>query len=351
MRPVLELHLSGQSSPEIHAALSSHVPTCDECLSVVGAYAGAGEPAAPPDPGYAPGPVQEAAYLSEAELMAEIQRLSHQMGAPGSLPPPGPVAAGSHVPPASPRSYAPSTLAPPAPTAIGHPPGSAPDPDASLVPRPVRALFELLLFGSLAAVVGIATIVAPDFFSGPEQASTGRIASGVRLAEVRFTRLRPDGARERMDGFVIAPQDRIGFSYVNTADWERLLIVVTDEKNNIYWQFPEWTDRRAPAYAPTILSNRRVHEVPPATHLEWEGKLLTVRSIFAKDFITTRQVEEKLLDPERDPASQLFPGTLERIQMVVVDPAATEVHGLPQDETSDPGTAPQDNYLRVEPEH
>lgn len=225
------------------------------------------------------------------------------------------------------------------------------DDEPSFIPRPVRAAFDFLLYGTLATAAALVALIGPDFLAGPEAPRVDRVAAGIKVAEVRLVRVRPDGARERMEGNVIAPKDRLAFVYVNTSDWERLMIVVTDEHNEIYWQFPEWTDRRAPAYAPTILSTRKVQQVPQATHREWEGKLLTVRWIFSKDFITTRQVEERILDPERKATDPLFPGSFERIQLVSVDPAATNVHGLPQDDTDNPGTAPQDNYLRVDPNH
>lgn len=314
MRPVLELHLTGQSTPDIQLALSQHLPTCGECLATLQSYA---------QPQADPVPTAEAAYLSERELAAEIARLEAESAAAAQAQQAGARAA---------------SAAPPADD----------DEGPTLIPRPVRALFELVVYGGLAAVVGILVILAPDLLAPPAQATEGRVASGVRIAEVRMTRLRPDGARELMTANVIAPKDRITFSYVNTSDWERLLVVITDESNEIYWQFLEWTDRREPAYAPTILTDRRIQNIPPATHREWEGKLLTVRSIFTKDFITTRQVEERLLDPERDPAQPLFPNTLERIVMVAVDPDATGVRGLPQEETDDSGAIPRDNYLRID---
>lgn len=317
MRPVLELHLTGQSTPDIQLALSQHLPTCGECLATLQSYAE--QP---------PAQTAEAAYLSEQELAAEIARLEAESAA----------TARAQARQTDPRAATAAPL-----------PAQLPDDDGPTpIPRPVRALFELVVYGGLAAVVGILVILVPDLLAPPETATEGRVASGVRVAEVRMTRLRPDGALELMTGNVIAPKDRISFTYVNTSDWERLLIVVTDENNEFYWQFPEWTDRREPAYAPTILRDRRIQNVPAATHREWEGKLLAVRSIFSKDFITTRQVEERLLDPERDPAQPLFPNTVERVVMVAVDPDATEVRGLPQEETDDSGAIPRDNYLRID---
>lgn len=395
MRPVLELHLAGQTTPDIQVALSAHLPTCAECLSVVQAYAQA--PAAyppdpyarPPDP-YPPAPRADSQPTDpRAAVAADPRHAAYPTSYPAGPPadprgprPPEPAYPGDPraAYPAAPRAPAPHPgfaaqepliampIEPGASSylteeelrrqleaaAAGVPATSAP-PDVpadevdGVLPRPVRAMLELIGYGLLGLLVMIAVVAMPDLLAPPEVPTTTRAPVGAKLTDVRLTRVRPSGARERMLSNLIAPDDRLAFSFIHTADWERLMIVVLDEHGQTYWQYPDWADRRQPAYAPTILSKRDLQTIPIATHRDWAGKLLTVYVIFSRDFLTTREVEARLTDPDRDRAKPLFSNTLERTIIVRVDPDAAGVSGVPQDETDEFGPLPQVEPERVDP--
>jgi len=295
MRPVVDLHLAGTTTPEAQAAISAHIPTCAECLAAV---------------------------------QSSAQEDLHE----AATPPEG----------------TPILVVPPVAAPIVEP-----EPQGVL-PGPVRALVDTLVFGGIAVVVAVAMIALPDFFAPDEDVATDRkVGAGITISEVRIARVRPDGRKGLLAGNIIAPKDRLAFAYVHTSTWERLLVFVIDEKNEIYWQVPEWTDHREPAYAPTILNDRQVQQLPVAVHRDWQGKALAVHTIFTRDFVTTRQVEEKLADPARDKTKPLFDNTLERITLVTVDPAAERVSTAPQDDTElDPyGSETPDKHLRVDPLH
>lgn len=394
MRPVLELHLAGQTTPDIQVALSAHLPTCAECLSVVQTYAQAQSYAPPPDPYASPRRSDSQPTDPRAAVAADPRRTSYPPSYPADPRASYPVDPRASYPVDPRASYPASQPRVTAPPSASHPgfaaevpliampiePGAssylteeelrlqleaaakggassagAPPPDVpadevdGVLPRPVRALLELIGYGLLGLLVMIAVVAMPDLLAPPEVPSTTRAPPGAKLTDVRLTRVRPTGARERMLSNLIAPDDRLAFSFIHTADWERMMIVVLDENGQTYWQYPDWADRRQPAYAPTILSKRDLQTVPIATHRDWAGKLLTVYVIFSREFLTTREVEARLTDPERDKGTPLFPNTLERTIIVRVDPDAADVSGVPQDETDEFGPLPKAEPERVDP--
>ena len=77
MRPVLELHLAGQTTPDIQVALSAHLPTCAECLSVVQTYAQAQSYAPPPDPYASPRRSDSQPTDPRAAVAADPRRTSY----------------------------------------------------------------------------------------------------------------------------------------------------------------------------------------------------------------------------------------------------------------------------------
>lgn len=386
MRPVLELHLAGQTTPDIQVALSAHLPTCAECLSVVQVYAQAPAAYAPPADPYARPPRTDSQPTDpRAAVAADPRQAAYPHSRPADPRASYPGDPRASYPASQPRATAPPSVSHPGFAAevpliampiepgassylteeelrlqleaaakggvssAGAPPDVPADEVDGVLPRPVRAMLELIGYGLLGLVVMIAVVAMPDLLAPPEVPSTTRAPPGAKLTDIRLTRVRPSGARERMLSNLIAPDDRLAFSFIHTADWERLMIVVLDENGQTYWQYPDWADRRQPAYAPTILSKRDLQSVPVATHRDWAGKLLTVYVIFSREFLTTREVEARLTDPARDKGTPLFSHTLERTIIVRVDPDAADVSGVPQDETDEFDPLPKAEPERVDP--
>ena len=75
----------------------------------------------------------------------------------------------------------------------------------------------------------------------------------------------------------------------------------------MYWEVPEWTDRRQSPVAAPISSTPREQEIPRAVHRAWEGELLVVYTIFTNEVVSARDLEARLADPLVEPLLHELP--------------------------------------------
>jgi hypothetical protein len=343
--PYLEVLLrdgGGALGPELQRALLEHVPQCPACGQ---RYLETQQAAAPP--------------RTDANVRAD-------------------------VPPT--RGHAPygATLPPdPTSTAWGAPlgvdPGGLASVDAYLEAqlRGQTAAFERVsgrrrerieaALITLGVVLGLLLFLAWDFETPESREAVERMRTLPvgPVAMVRVLREQKDGALSPA-ATQMAHEDGLRFSYLNTAGWQRLLVFVVDDLGNVYWEFPEWTDRRASPVAAPISSTPREQEIPKAVHREWEGDLLVVYTIFTNEVVSARDLEARIADPARDRSKPLVPGgqqsvlTLRLVRLeeglldtpasanAPVDDRPTDDPETPEDESAPPSRDAPVNGARLE---
>lgn len=327
--PYLEALLrdgGGALGSELQRALLEHVPQCPECGQ---------------------------RYLEAQQ--APVSAPSVRADAPtAAWSPPGPDPSGGALPPD------PTSTAWGAP--LGVDPGGVASVDAYLeaqlraqtaafepVPSKRRERIEAALI-TLGVIAGLLLFLAWDFDTPESRESVERMRTLPvgPVAMVRVLREQKDGALSPA-ATQMAHEDSLRFSYVNTAGWQRLLVFVVDDLGNVYWEFPEWTDRRQSPVAAAISSTPREQEIPKAVHRAWEGDLLLVYTIFTNEVVSARDLEARIADPARDRSKPLVPGSqqsvltlrLVRLEEGLVDPTAAMNTAIDDRPTDDPET-PED---------
>lgn len=207
---------------------------------------------------------------------------------------------------------------------------------AQLAQEPTRPVeepepfFVGMLKSALAVVLALAALAAfyiiPDFEPAVARGPATRLSARTvgPVTQIEPYRVRPDGSRLEL-GLEMFADDRLGFTILNTGDYSRVLVFALDDGGGIYWLYPDWTDRSKTMFAPPVLKSSQEQDVPPGTHRDWEGQVLTLFMIFSKDMLSLRDVEERLRDPGRDTKQNLFPGSLQKtraIKLVRIDPSA-----------------------------
>jgi hypothetical protein len=89
----------------------------------------------------------------------------------------------------------------------------------------------------------------------------------------------------------------IAFSYRNKGAFTHLMIYGVDEKNEVYWYYPSWTDPEKNPAAIRVLSNQEVNPLENAVAHEYRGKRLRLYSLFLKKkdaTLTVQQLEAHL---------------------------------------------------------
>lgn len=219
---------------------------------------------------------------------------------------------------------------------------------------------------TLGVVLGLLLFLAWDFDTPESREAVERMRTLPvgPVATVRVLREQKDGALSPA-ATQMAHEDGLRFSYVNTAGWQRLLVFVVDDLGNVYWEFPEWTDRRASPVAAPISSTPREQEIPKAVHRAWEGELLVVYTIFTNEVVSARDLEARIADPARDRSKPLVPGSqqsvltlrLVRLEEGLVDTSAAanpvaegpvDDPETPEDESAPPSRDAPVNGARLE---
>jgi hypothetical protein len=167
---------------------------------------------------------------------------------------------------------------------------------------------------TLGVVFGLVLFLAWDFDTPESRESIERMRTLPvgPVAMVRVLREQKDGALSPA-GAQMGHEDGLRYSYLNTAGWQRLLVFVVDDLGNVYWEFPEWTDRRQSPVAAPISSTPREQEIPRAVHRAWEGELLVVYTIFTNEVVSARDLEARLADRARDHTKPLVPGSQQSV--------------------------------------
>ncbi len=163
------------------------------------------------------------------------------------------------------------------------------------------ACAALLAFSALRA--------RPDAADSQEFAARGSVAE----APSSFVRVYRAGAtRAELVGGQIARDDELAFAYENRAGFEYLLVFGVDERGQVFWYYPAWTDASATPTALPIRKSRELLELPDAVRQKLVGKRLRLLSIFTHEPLSVRAVEERLTSLGAAHEGPLWRGTLEQ---------------------------------------
>ena len=153
--------------------------------------------------------------------------------------------------------------------------------------RPRRRLLALPL-GLAAIALAAAGLLL--LLSGSRPA--GYAARGGGTCRVLAYRVVPGAAPVPLDG-VIAPADELAFAYEAGCGLGYLAVLAVDEHGHVYWFHPAWTDPAAPPLSIPVLPDG-LHELPEAVGHDYDGRELTLMTVFSRLPLQALAVEADL---------------------------------------------------------
>jgi hypothetical protein len=105
------------------------------------------------------------------------------------------------------------------------------------------------------------------------------------------------GRPSRRVGSAIARGEELAFSYQNPSGYQRLMIFGVDERRNVYWYYPSWTEPAANPVAVPIAATSAWRELPEAIRQPFGTGTLRLLAIFANQPLSVRQIEQLVASP------------------------------------------------------
>lgn len=182
--------------------------------------------------------------------------------------------------------------------AVGLGVGSLP---AAPAPRQLPAQRRWVLAAATAAAC-VALIVhgrigrAPDSEFGARGPAS--IAAGPALEIYRVTE---DGSTKPSEGWMSA-RGELAFAYRNPTGFARLMVFGVDDRGDIYWFHPAWTEAHLDPVAVGVVAGEGPFELAEAIHHEVRGSRLRIIALFTNAEISVRAVEAGWRSARPDPA-------------------------------------------------
>jgi len=82
---------------------------------------------------------------------------------------------------------------------------------------------------------------------------------------------------------VMGKDDELAFAYVNPQGQKHLMVFAVDEKKNVYWFHPAWTDPDARPSAIAVEQTTQQHELKEAVAHDYQGGKLQVFAYFSDE--------------------------------------------------------------------
>ncbi len=92
----------------------------------------------------------------------------------------------------------------------------------------------------------------------------------------------------------IQASDELAFAYVNPQGTKHLFIYGVDDRNNVYWFHPAWTNLNQPPSAISISSSSQVKELEEAIGHEYIGSQVRLYSWFLEEPIDVVEAEKAI---------------------------------------------------------
>jgi len=167
---------------------------------------------------------------------------------------------------------------------------------------PLRSLSAVASAGALAAVLVVATQGSDD--DGFTARGSGRVVD-TDTAPVRAFRIVGDEAVAVGDA--ISPDDELAFTYRNPEAKSHLMIFAVDDRREVYWYHPAWTDPESDPAAVAVAPGEGFRELPEAVRHDLRSSTkLRVYAYFTDGTTTVRAVERALADQGAPPVSAVL---------------------------------------------
>ena len=158
-----------------------------------------------------------------------------------------------------------------------------------------------------AAVILIAVMVIPMRSVPPNAGDDGFSARGgeiKRSPELRVYRVtggREPNVRLGIDAVerTIPATGELAFAYRTQANDEKLMVFGVDDRGEVYWYYPAWTDPRQNPVAIALEKSEVIRELPEAIAHEIRGKRLALYALFLRRTLSVRDIERRVSAAKR----------------------------------------------------
>jgi len=168
------------------------------------------------------------------------------------------------------------------------------------------------LFGALAtagALAGLLVVVGDvgDDTAGFTARGSGRAAEVATQSDAHVRVFRITGSESVPIGDEIAVDDELAFAYRNPSAKSHLMIFAVDDRREVFWYHPAWTDPDADPTAITVAPGEGFRELTEAVRHDLRpAKSLRIYALFTDAPTTVRAVEREMADRGVPPAGAVL---------------------------------------------
>jgi hypothetical protein len=142
---------------------------------------------------------------------------------------------------------------------------------------------------------------APESEFGVRGPASNVSVPGPALEIYRVTEDRSTAASE---GWMSA-RGELAFAYRNPTGFARLMVFGVDDRGDIYWFHPAWTEPSQDPVAIAVAAGEGPFELPEAIRHEIRGNRLRIVALFTNAALSVRAVEEGWRSARPDPAGSV----------------------------------------------
>jgi hypothetical protein len=129
-------------------------------------------------------------------------------------------------------------------------------------------------------------------------------ASNAPGPTLEIYRVTEDGSTKASEGWMSA-RGELAFAYRNPTGFARLMVFGADDRGDIYWFHPAWTEATQDPVAVAVVAGEGPFELPEAIHHDVRGSRLRIVALFTNAAVSVRAVEEALRSAQPDPAGSV----------------------------------------------
>jgi hypothetical protein len=177
--------------------------------------------------------------------------------------------------------------------------GVGPAPTAP-APKPLPARRSWMLAAAAAAAC-VALVVEGRSGRAPEGEFGARGPGAERPGPtLEIYRVAANGSTEVTGGWMSA-RGELAFAYRNPTGFARLMVFGVDDRGDIYWFHPAWTEASQDPGAVAVAAGEGPFELPEAIHHDVRGGRLRVVALFTNADVSVRAVEDGWRRARPDP--------------------------------------------------
>jgi hypothetical protein len=121
----------------------------------------------------------------------------------------------------------------------------------------------------------------------------GSASLDVGRPALEIYRVTETGPTRLSEGWMSA-RDELAFAYRNPAGFARLMVFGVDDRGDIYWFHPAWTEAGQDPVAVAVAAGEGPFELPEAIHHDVRGSRLRIVALFTNEALSVRAVETSL---------------------------------------------------------